>query len=235
MKHTNILEEFFILANQLSKPSGVWRILNKLSIWFSLNMTILIQVFGLQKNILSSKDELILNIGSGDEFPDKCVNTDLFPSFGSIFKIITKKNKIKYDYFLNIFYRDKNLIGKADGIIFSHVLEHIPPHLTSNVLENLYLFLKPGGKLRISVPDLSLYEKDSIPNNQSLSTPILAKNSLVYRWNHKFMYNKELLTKLLDRAGFIKIEETSCGSGHMGNFDVQRRNGETLYILCEKN
>ena len=135
---------------------------------------------------------------------------------------------------MNIFYRDKNLIGKADGIIFSHVLEHIPPHLTSNVLENLYFFLKPGGKLRISVPDLSLYDKHPLPDNQKFSNPILAKNSLIYRWNHKFMYNKKLLVALLKRANFIKIEETICGNGYMGNFDVQRRNGETLYILCEK-
>lgn len=234
MKEADILKDFFVLADQLSKPSGPRKIVNKVSVWFSLNMTILIQALGLQKHKLRRDDELILNIGSGDEFPDKCLNTDLFPSFGILFKIITKKNKIKYDYFLNILYRDQNLANKADGIIFSHVLEHISPHLALDVLKNLFLFLKPGGKLRISVPDLSLYEKDSIPNNQNLSTPILAKNSLIYRWNHKFMYNKELLIKLLDRAGFIKIEETSCGNGYMGNFDVQRRNGETLYILCEK-
>ena len=191
MRKVDFLKDFFDLADRLSKPSGPRKIINNVSNWFSLNMTILIQVLGLQRLKLRRNDELILNIGCGDELPDKCLNTDLFPSFGLLFKIITKKDRIKCDYFLNILYRDQNLINKADGIIFSHVLEHIPPHLALNVLENLFLFLKPGGKLRISVPDLSLYEKDPIPDDQNLSIPILAKNSLIYGWNHKFMYNKE--------------------------------------------
>jgi predicted SAM-dependent methyltransferase len=148
------------------------------------------------------------------------------------FRIITKQEKIKYDYFLNVLYKDVNLVGKVDGIVFSHVLEHLPPHLSLAVLDNLRGFLKKDGILRISVPSLDAYENAIVPPDQNITTPILAKNSLFYRWNHKFMYNQELLTVLLESVGFSNVRITDCGLDELGEFDVKRRRDETLYLIC---
>ena len=156
----------------------------------------------------------------------------MFPGLGAIFRIITKQEKIKYDYFLNVLYKDVNLVGKVDGIVFSHVLEHLPPHLSLAVLDNLRGFLKKDGILRISVPSLDAYENAIVPPDQNITTPILAKNSLFYRWNHKFMYNQELLTVLLESVGFSNVRITDCGLDELGEFDVKRRRDETLYLIC---
>ncbi len=236
MNNKQILEEFQTLVERLSKPAGIRKMINNVSVWLSLNITIFIQFLGLQKSVIRKyQDRLILNIGSGDEFPDECVNTDLFPGLGAIFRIITKQEKIKYDYFLNVLHKDVNLVGKVDGIVFSHVLEHLPPHLSLAVLDNLRGFLKKDGILRISVPSLDAYENTIVPPDQNITTPILAKNSLFYRWNHKFMYNQELLTVLLESVGFSNVRITDCGLDELGEFDVKRRRDETLYLICTAN
>ena len=233
MNNDIVLDEFLTLTKNLSHLKGIRKLVNNVSSWFSLNITIFIQFLGLQKSVIRKcQDRLILNIGSGDQFPDECVNTDLFPGLGAIFRIITKQEKIKYDYFLNVLYKDVNLVGKVDGIVFSHVLEHLPPHLSLAVLDNLRGFLKKDGILRISVPSLDAYENAIVPPDQNITTPILAKNSLFYRWNHKFMYNQELLTVLLESVGFSNVRITDCGLDELGEFDVKRRRDETLYLIC---
>ena len=201
-----VLKEFLKLADDLSKPRGFMKVVNYVSSWFSLNVTVLIQALGLQRSITrGSSEPLILNIGSGDQFPVECINTDLFPTFGSLFKIITGRESVKFDYFLNVVYGDRNLNGVADGIILSHVLEHIPAKLSLTVLKNLRSFLTYDGVLRISVPVLKAYDKNPIPLDQGITTRSIAQNSLFYRWNHQFMYDQELLTILLETAGFKNI------------------------------
>lgn len=234
MNNKQILEEFQTLVERLSKPAGIRKMINNISVWLSLNITILIQYIGVQRSVIEkNRGSLILNIGSGDEFPDGCINTDLFPTLGSIFKIIARRERIKFSYFLNVLYKDKRLVGKVDGIVFSHVLEHLPPHLTIAALENLRSYLNSDGILRISVPSLDAYFESSIPDNQKLTTPILARNSLIYGWNHTFMYDSALLRILLEAAGFTNIQSTVCGQGKMGEFDVKRRRGETIYLICQ--
>ncbi|MDB2449692.1 class I SAM-dependent methyltransferase [Pseudomonadales bacterium] len=237
MNNQQILEEFEALGERLSKPAGFfWKTVNNFSGWLSLNITILIQRIGLQRSIIEKvQGRLILNIGSGDEFPNGCINTDLFPTLGTMAKIATGRAKIKFNYFLNILYKDKNLLGKADGIVFAHVLEHLPPHLSMVAIENLRSYLKPGGVLRISVPSIDAYWKEPAPDNQKLATPILAKNSLIYGWNHAFMYDIELLSALLEAVGFVNIRPTECGQGDMGELDVKRRKAETIYLIGENH
>ena len=48
------------------------------------------------------------------------------------------------------------LIGReaaVDRLLAEHVFEHIPPELIPAVLENAFRYLKPGGTIRIAVPD----------------------------------------------------------------------------------
>lgn len=43
--------------------------------------------------------------------------------------------------------------GRVDRLLAEHVFEHIPPELIPAVLRNAYRYLKPGGTIRIAVPD----------------------------------------------------------------------------------
>jgi len=236
MKNKIIIEEFGKLSDKLNSPTGVRLQIYNLSSWFSLNMTIFMQYIGINKNIKNKfkSKKNILNIGSGDEFPNLCVNTDLFPGFGNIFRILSGKIKKEYQCYLNVVYKDKYLKESANGIIFSHVLEHIPPFLTIEVLKNLRYYLKENGVLRISVPDIRKYNLDEIPTDQNFITPIIAKNSLIYRWGHQCMYDEELLIALLDESGFKDIQIVSFNNGLLGELDIDRRKYETLYITAIK-
>ncbi|WP_419675997.1 methyltransferase domain-containing protein [Aliarcobacter butzleri] len=232
----NIIDEFYDISRKMNNPKGIRKIVYKLSGWFSLNFTVFLQKFGINKNLKNKfkDDKFILNIGSGDEFPEKCINTDLFPSFGKLLRIILGKEKKQIQCYLNVVYKDKNLFEIADGIVFSHVLEHIPPFLTMVVLENLRDYLKKGSFLRISVPDIRLYENNKLPPDQGYSNQIIAKNSLIYRWGHQFMYDENLLKALLEEIGFNDVEVVSFKIGQLGEFDIERRQNETLYIVAKK-
>lgn len=235
MANEKIFEEFLALSSVLSQPRGITKVVHIISNWLSPKITTMIQRSGIQKSIISKNtDKLILNIGCLTHIDPSCINTDLFPSIGKLIRIIRGLEKIEFDYFLNILHKDKNLINKADGIIFSHVLEHIPSHLTLTILENLYAFLKPGGFMRISVPNLEKYFEHELPSNQEVSTPVIARNSLIYRWNHVFMFDQALLTNLLEHTGFKDIQLTEYQKGALGNFDESSKDGETLYLICKK-
>ena len=235
MSNKIMLEEFLTLSEVLSQPRGLRKVVHSISGWLSPNITTLIQKFGLQKSIINKNtDQLILNIGCLRHSPQGTINTDIFPSIGMLLRSFRGKEKIEVDYYLNILYKDKNLIEKADGIFFSHVLEHLPPHLSLVALENLYSILKPGGCLRILVPSLENYFKDELPSTQGVSTPVIARNSVIYRHDHKFMYDQALLTTLLEHSGFRDIQLTELHSGSLGHLDDPVNDGETLYLVCKK-
>jgi predicted SAM-dependent methyltransferase len=100
--------------------------------------------------------------------------------------------------------------------------------------------LKPGGKLRISTPDLSflieLYNnKKSVSTSQYLQwakemfletapcfEEIFVINNFVRAWGHKFIYDGRLLRYSLEQAGFEEI--VACGLNE--SMDEELRNLE---------
>mgnify|MGYP003986967965 CR=1 FL=1 len=235
------LKEFFLLAKQLNTPRGIRAKLNSVSNSSSLRLTIILQKLGINKSVVKkhNKEPFFLNIGFGDNYQPDCVNTDLVPTFGGMARRFFGKSYQKPDCYLNVLYLDKHLENVADGVVFSHVLEHMPPCTSLKVLSTINSYLKSGGGLRISVPSISSYENLPIPTDQklydySLAIPLIAKNSLIYRWGHKFMYDAQLLIALLEEAGFVNVFEVASEEGFLGNTDVLRRSLETIYITAFK-
>jgi predicted SAM-dependent methyltransferase len=233
----NLFEEFEFTVNKLpSSKSSFAKIRNILNESLSLNITNMIQLLGANKRLYQrSKDNKIyLNIGCGENFHPDFINTDVAPSFCELIKLNWILRPRKARCFLNITYRDKWLSEVADGIVFSHVLEHVKPNQIIAALENINAYLKPGGVLRISVPDLSTYDQDPVPADQCVKTTILAKNSLVYDWGHKFMFDAPLLTALLEKVGFVDVHVVNFNEGAFSNANVERRQGETLTLMAHK-
>jgi len=229
-----VIDEFQWLSARLNSPAGLMRLVNLTSEAFSLRLTIVLQQLGVNRNLSQRYigRKIIFNIGCGDALYEDCINADIAPTFGGILRLLKGEQSLQNRVFINILYSDKHLKGIADGVVFSHVLEHLPPHLAIPALLNIKNFLKPGGILRISVPDLGLYDQPDIPKNQQLNTAILAKNSLIYGWGHRFMYDADLLKKLLDYCGFKRVHQVLPNEGPLGHTDFDRRKGETVYLVA---
>ena len=96
----------------------------------------------------------------------------------------------------------------ADEIYASHILEHFEHGTIADVLMDWKRALKPGGTLRISVPDLdvlvSQYNQDN-PHALPLQAYIFGGQTDEHDY-HKCAFNKENLTAILKHCGFQRIE-----------------------------
>jgi len=144
-----------------------------------------------------------LHLGSGRNLKINWLNSDLEPkSLNAIYLDASKK-----------FPFENNLI---DYIYSEHMIEHLDYKSGLNLMCESYRVLKPGGKIRITTPDLDvLYEiyknKDnfyddyiawSSKENFLFGNSIEVFNNFFQNWGHKFIYNKNFLKKNLQKIGF---------------------------------
>ena len=126
--------------------------------------------------------------------------------------------------------------NKWEGIILSHVIEHIPPFLVLECLNNIKSYLLDNGTLRILVPDPKVYFDDveSEQSPQGFKHNFISLNRLFYCWEHQFMFSDKILTSLLEELGFKEIKVTSFGKGSLAQFDANEREFESLCITARK-
>jgi predicted SAM-dependent methyltransferase len=111
--------------------------------------------------------------------------------------------------------------NSIDYVFSEHVIEHITYRDAVNMLTESYRVLKPGGKIRISTPDLNFliemyvkprtelidsYIQYSI-NQYSLPGPYdtFVINNFVRDWGHEFIYDKKTLTHAVESIGFTNV------------------------------
>jgi predicted SAM-dependent methyltransferase len=100
---------------------------------------------GLFINRKRIRDLRLLNIGCGEHVYPQFVNLDYFWRPGiNICLDITKKGYPLPD-------------NSMEGVYTEHCLEHIPLSAGEKNLKEMYRVLKPGGTVRIVVPDGELY------------------------------------------------------------------------------
>lgn len=115
-----------------------------------------------------------------------------------------------------------------DGIYASHVLEHLHFSDAKIFLEECLRILRPGGILRLVVPDLEhqarTYLASGDPtaalafNRAMLFRPEEAPDSLFLKLklaladfhSHKFMYDEKFLADLLHEKGYRQITRRDC-------------------------
>lgn len=237
-KQKLLLKEFDKIARRVAPPTGLTAIRHSLGMWISLNMTVLLQRLGYNKRTIANfqGEQLILNIGCGKITDSSYINADLFPLLSRVAQIITGNKEWELDLLINLPYYDRHLSNCADGIVVSHVLEHasLPPTLVINALCNCLDYLKPGGCIRVSVPYLGAYDRASLPSIQGVKNQMLAKNSLIYSWGHQFMYDVELLTALMEKAGFSDVKEVAFQEGLLHQTDLKSRQPESIYLTGVK-
>lgn len=133
--------------------------------------------------------------------------------------------------------------GKTDAVFHEHLLEHFS--LTEGLVlaQDWHRVLKPGGVLRIGVPDAGAYMSSySEPGGETLrtlrpeaATRLLAVSALFYWPHHLTMYDFETLQLLLTAAGFEQIERREFGDTRLAlSPDSPHRRDETLYVEAVK-
>lgn len=126
----------------------------------------------------------------------------------------------------------------VDFIYSSHFLEHLHKQDAHKLLVDCYRVLKPGGVIRICVPDLayaiSLYQAGD--KEIMLKDYFFVEDKESYFARHKYMYDLELLSSILQKALFSKVRQWPCQQGMTPDLNLlDNRSKETLYVEAVKS
>lgn len=125
----------------------------------------------------------------------------------------------------------------ADFVYSSHFLEHLFKSDAEVLLKESYRVLKPGGIIRVCVPDLqyavSLY--NSGQKEKMLDSYFFVEDMENSMARHKYMYDFELLETKLKEAGFTAVSRHNYREGKTPDLDVlDNRPDETLFVEATK-
>jgi predicted SAM-dependent methyltransferase len=99
--------------------------------------------------------------------------------------------------------------GTIDLIYASHVLEHFGRREHLEVLREWHRVLKPGGVLRLSVPDFAacaaLYYEQGLVDGLTGLVGLVSGGQRDPFDFHKMIFDRELLTKSLTESGFSAV------------------------------
>ena len=123
--------------------------------------------------------------------------------------------------------------GVADFVYSSHFLEHLFRRDGEKLLIECFRVLKPGGTVRVVVPDLayaiSLY--DAGDKEKMLSDNFFVEDDDSYYARHKYMYDFQMLSDSLTRAGFHDVRRCCFRTGNTPDLDrLDNRPDESLFV-----
>jgi predicted SAM-dependent methyltransferase len=211
-----------------------------------------------------------LNLGCGSVRPQGWINTDSslnanLQKIPVVGKMITKRfNDVVYDdsnmIYMNLNKRWKYADNSVDIVYASHLFEHLSLKSADLFLKESFRCLKPGGVIRIVVPDLykicKRYISEYESGNEKASEFILwainmhregqygvnlsPVKKLVLEWQgyphqHKFMYDEKSLALKFRAQGFTDILSLEYGVSKYINEikDVEGKTESYLSVYLE--
>ena len=176
-----------------------------------------------------------LHVGCGPCYLDGFINIDL-------------REDVKTDYCGSLF---DFVMGDstADFIWSCHMLEHLDyPADVNKCLARFHGWLKPGGVLRLAVPDLRKVAEMYVNRDPDLfelfgdmDPGYAVKGSAAERfmffcrgWEHTILFDFNLLAHLLGQAGFGDIRQCKPGESRTGHWPHDRMELESLYVEATK-
>ena len=176
----------------------------------------------------------LLNVGCGPYPKQEFINLDYswHPSIDICWDITRKPYPLES--------------GSLEGIYTEHCLEHISFDNMKVNLREFYRLLKPGGLVRIVMPDgeiyLDIYQKrkqgsaELMPYEEGYITPMARINGIFRNHGHMFIYDFETMKRLMEEVGFKSIRKCSfqTGSDQRLLIDQEVRALESLYVEAVK-
>ena len=156
-----------------------------------------------------------LQIGSGDNNLAGWLNSDFFPRAPGVLHLDSTQRFPFAD-------------AQFDYVFSEHMIEHVPYERGRHMLSECARVLKPGGKIRISTPNLAflidLYHPTKTElqrsyiewaTDQFIDAPYYEDtfviNNFVRDWGHQFIYDEKTLRASLVAAGFQGITRCQIG------------------------
>ncbi len=179
-------------------------------------------------NNLKKQKQIKLNLGSNEKGTNGFVNIDYLS--GDIAHNLKKTIPLDPD--------------SVDEIYTSHTLEHFEFKKIIFILKECERILKPGGKLKVCVPNAKLYidsymqgkifdkkkywYEPGVTNTGSLIDQL---NYIAYlNGQHKFLFDEENLINIIKKSGFKKVSLRSFDK----SIDLKDRDYESIYALAIK-
>ncbi|MBW2660700.1 MAG: methyltransferase domain-containing protein [Deltaproteobacteria bacterium] len=108
----------------------------------------------------------------------------------------------------------------ADLIYACHVLEHVSHQRLIKTVKGLYLCLKKGGVLRLSVPDfdviVSMYQERK--NVGDIIEPLMGGQGYADNF-HRSVFNEDYLRQILLKSGFNEVRRWNSENATHHNFN----------------
>jgi SAM-dependent methyltransferase len=118
----------------------------------------------------------LLNVGCGSHFHADWVNVDVVPASSEVIAADVRKGLPFAD-------------GTFDAVYCSHVLEHLSRPEAASVLQHMHRILRPGGVIRIAVPDLETLTREYLRLLEQLNREPQA-SAADYDWIMLEMYDQ---------------------------------------------
>lgn len=176
------------------------------------------------RRIEESTSPLRLHIGSGAEHKDGWVNVDL----------LGDPVDLAWNLARGIPFSD----GSADAIFHEHLFEHIPLQAGLGLMDECFRVLRPGGILRVGVPDAGALLRSYADDGTYLEaihpdrpTRLLGVQELFYWHRHMTMYDEDTLGLVFRAGGFDDPHRCEYGESALDPApDTPARRQESLYL-----
>ena len=134
--------------------------------------------------------------------------------------------------------------ASIDYVYTSHFLEHLSRHDAQKLINEAFRVLKPGGLIRIVVPDLAIGVRQYVAAMQANSNDARAATEFLewlqlsrpnVRDPHLWMYDGPSLAALLNDCGFINAAVCEYKKGRVPDCDIlDNRPSDSLHLEAEK-
>jgi SAM-dependent methyltransferase len=123
----------------------------------------------------------------------------------------------------------------ADYVYSSHFLEHLSKVHGEHLIHEAGRILKPGGKIRIVVPDLAQTMADyQVGNKTAALESLFSLTDAGYFARHRYMYDFEMLRDLLSRAEFVAIRQCAIYEGQVPDIAILDNRPASLFVEASK-